>query len=309
MEPVEEEEDSLAVDMDMPQPDELDKLAESPVVAVLGPGPETPLRRKCALCEEEEHLQAKEVPGKMASTSADIGDFRGGGRPLDASVRSFFEPRFGYVFDQVRVHTDERAAESAQAVNALAYTVGHDIVFGAGHYAPDTTEGRRLIAHELTHVVQQDPARTLMGFSGLPNRPVRVQAATTDSTILQRWSVNGPANSALNTIVCDGSGGIRVQLGGTGDADQTRCLSDCMRRHEESHRADALAADANLCKGKADGSQVNMNGTAEQSASEIKASNAEINCLTPQVSKVGPVCKSIIERRIKQMETYRDSFK
>jgi Domain of unknown function (DUF4157) len=65
------------------------------------------------------------------------------------------EPRFGHDFSKVRVHTDAEAAESAQAVNALAYTVGRDVVFGAGQYAPQTSEGRRLLAHELTHVVQQ----------------------------------------------------------------------------------------------------------------------------------------------------------
>ena len=65
------------------------------------------------------------------------------------------EPRFGHDFSEVRVHSDARAAESARAVNALAYTVGPDVVFGAGEYAPGTIAGRRLLAHELTHVVQQ----------------------------------------------------------------------------------------------------------------------------------------------------------
>jgi len=65
------------------------------------------------------------------------------------------ESRIGHDFSQVRVHADARAAESAGAVNALAYTVGQDIVFGPGRYAPQTSEGRRLLAHELTHVVQQ----------------------------------------------------------------------------------------------------------------------------------------------------------
>lgn len=68
------------------------------------------------------------------------------------------EPCFGRDFSRVRVHTDAKAAESARAVNALAYTVGHDLVFDAGQYAPQTMEGRRLIAHELTHAVQQGPA-------------------------------------------------------------------------------------------------------------------------------------------------------
>ena len=77
------------------------------------------------------------------------------GQPLDAATRSLMEPRFGHDFSRVRVHTDAKAAESARAVNALAYTVGREVVFGAGQYRPASVSGRRLLAHELTHVAQQ----------------------------------------------------------------------------------------------------------------------------------------------------------
>ena len=77
------------------------------------------------------------------------------GQPLDGATRAFFEPRFGHDFGNVRIHADERAAESARTVHASAYTVGRDIVFASGHYNQSTGEGRRLLAHELTHVVQQ----------------------------------------------------------------------------------------------------------------------------------------------------------
>jgi Domain of unknown function (DUF4157) len=77
------------------------------------------------------------------------------GQPLDPSTRAYFEPRFAYDFSRVRVHTDEPAAKSAQAVQASAYTVGRDIVFGAGKYMPETNEGRRLLAHEIVHTLQQ----------------------------------------------------------------------------------------------------------------------------------------------------------
>src|SRR5262249_8871593 len=77
------------------------------------------------------------------------------GHPLDSSTRVFFEHRFGHDLSLVRVHTDARAAESARMVDALAYTVGHNIVFGGGQYAPETPMGQRLVAHELTHVIQQ----------------------------------------------------------------------------------------------------------------------------------------------------------
>jgi hypothetical protein len=81
-----------------------------------------------------------------------------GGRPLDAATREFFSACFGHDFGNVRVHADAEAAESARAVNALAYTVGRDVVFAAGQYAPHTRAGRQLLAHELTHVVQQSGA-------------------------------------------------------------------------------------------------------------------------------------------------------
>jgi hypothetical protein len=80
----------------------------------------------------------------------------GSGKPMPESVRSYFEPRFGHDFGDVRVHTDARAAESARAVNAKAFTFGKDIVFEDREYAPETERGRELLAHELTHVIQQE---------------------------------------------------------------------------------------------------------------------------------------------------------
>lgn len=74
---------------------------------------------------------------------------------MPESARKYFEPRFGHDFSSVRVHNDSSAADSAKAINARAYTLGSDVVFGAGHYKPETGEGRSLLAHELTHVVQQ----------------------------------------------------------------------------------------------------------------------------------------------------------
>jgi hypothetical protein len=81
---------------------------------------------------------------------------RSPGEPLDAATRADLEPRFRQDFSSIRVHTDAKAAASTRAVRASAYTVGRDIVFAAGHYAPKTTADRRLLAHELTHALQQD---------------------------------------------------------------------------------------------------------------------------------------------------------
>ena len=78
------------------------------------------------------------------------------GQPLDEATRAFMERRFGFDFGEVRLHTDAPAAESARAIHALAYTVGNRIVWGSGQYQPDSDHGRSLLAHELTHVVQQN---------------------------------------------------------------------------------------------------------------------------------------------------------
>lgn len=77
------------------------------------------------------------------------------GKPLDADVRSYMEPRFNYDFSSVRIHDNELAAKSADSINALAYTSGNNIVFNSGEYNANTDPGKRLLAHELTHVIQQ----------------------------------------------------------------------------------------------------------------------------------------------------------
>jgi hypothetical protein len=86
---------------------------------------------------------------------------RSPGQPLDSQARALMEPRFRHDFSTVRVHTDGKAAESARSMNAVAYTVGNDVVFGTGRYTPQTTDGQQLLAHELTHVVQQRAARPI----------------------------------------------------------------------------------------------------------------------------------------------------
>jgi hypothetical protein len=91
--------------------------------------------------------------GAMSLTVHEV--LRSSGQPLDAATRAAMETRFGHDFSGVRVHADSRAAESARAVNALAYTVGNDIAFGTGQYMPGTERGKRVLAHELAHVVQQ----------------------------------------------------------------------------------------------------------------------------------------------------------
>jgi len=112
--------------------------------------------------EDDKMLHRKERTG--AETQADSGldsyvNSPGtSGQPLPDASRQFFEPRFGHDFSGVRIHNDSIAAKSAQSINALAYTTGNNIVFNEGQYAPGSDSGNRLLAHELTHVVQQGAA-------------------------------------------------------------------------------------------------------------------------------------------------------
>ena len=112
----------------------------------------------CQICEEAAPVMVARKAGGGAGGDAPASVhsvLRSSGHPLSSSVKAFFEPRFGQDLSHVRVHADGEAQQSAQDVNSLAYTVGSHVVFGTGRYAPDTSDGQRLLAHELTHVVQQ----------------------------------------------------------------------------------------------------------------------------------------------------------
>ncbi len=109
--------------------------------------------------QEEDILQAKATPGYTpqvtSKVAANIQNLRGGGLPLPPNQRHFFESRMGQDFSAVRIHADSKAADAAQAIQARAFTLGNNIVFNASQYSPDNQEGKKLLAHELTHVVQQ----------------------------------------------------------------------------------------------------------------------------------------------------------
>jgi hypothetical protein len=109
--------------------------------------------------EEEEPVQAKRENSKTSPGTFDLGarvrSLRGGGTALPPGTRHFFEERFGSDFGDVRVHSSPQASEAAKSAHAHAFTIGRDIVFGQGRYTPESQAGRSLLAHELTHVVQQ----------------------------------------------------------------------------------------------------------------------------------------------------------
>lgn len=131
---------------------------------------DAPIQRKCAACtaeeEAEQPLQAKADmaapspgPGGSQPRAADAGLSLGEGAPLPAAARSALAPRFGGIVGDVRVHAGDSAGAAARQIGARAFTVGRDIVFGDGQYAPETSDGRWLLAHEVTHVAQQRAGR------------------------------------------------------------------------------------------------------------------------------------------------------
>ncbi|MBI9048809.1 MAG: DUF4157 domain-containing protein [Anaerolineaceae bacterium] len=141
---------------------EADRLAESTLTGRI-PDPISSITTTQPLVRIGDHSpRLSDVPVSVHDTLTSPG------QPLESGTQNFMENRFGHNFCHVRVHTDQRAAKSAAHIQALAYTVGRNIVFGAGQYSPDTSRGKRLLAHELTHVVQQQAfpgllANTLQG--------------------------------------------------------------------------------------------------------------------------------------------------
>ncbi len=182
----------------------------------IGSLPAAVLQRKCDTCEEEEaqhKIQRKREPGADGDRAPPIVEevLRSSGSALAPDVRTFFESRFGRDFGDVRVHADARADASARAVSAKAYTVGRDVVFRQAAFAPGTDDGRRLLAHELTHVVQQ-------GGGALTGEPR-----------LQRKS-DGPALCGGTWVCaaspCDGPDPGRLGDGGTAASWKLKVMVD-----------------------------------------------------------------------------------
>jgi hypothetical protein len=176
------------------------------------------------------------------------------GEPLNAETRAFFEPRFGHDFSRVRVHSDRHAAASARAVNALAYTVGADVSFGAGQYRVNSTQGRRLLAHELTHVVQQSAAGSYRA-PRLQRTASFVNGSTSETLNLADRVLNGQSagetDFVLNgstftpvTTVNDGVKALHVpRLGSSASGRQTRCWFASVPDNEVSFAMRILSPD------------------------------------------------------------------
>ena len=200
--PIEEEEEML-------QPKPLDGQFQSII------------QKQC--CEEEEEsVQTKATGGRQPNQShQSIGSkvryhaVNCPGKPLHGSTRNFFEPRFGQDFSGVRVHTCDSSVQMSDELRAQAFTYGNSIFFNSGKYNPESFQGKQLLGHELTHVVQQNEG------------------------VIRRQSA---------TIVCDGEGGYEPDLRGHSKA--TCRMDECVFYHEGIHSSDWLERWPNGCKTK-----------------------------------------------------------
>jgi hypothetical protein len=214
------------------------------------------------------------------------------GQPVHQDARTFFEPRFGRDFSAVRVHVDPRAAESAAAVNALAYTVGRHVVFGAGQYAPREKNGQFLFAHELTHVLQQTDSEHNLQSGARPVGALSPQltADMTDGTDLDGEFVDGMI--ATFQPACFDGGGASQCNPDTGNYDilsnaNSCCSRECTQSHEERHVADlgdcCLSLSAAIKAGGDKGTLVGRYNTWMRSGalawSECNAHTGSVSCL------------------------------
>ena len=148
---------------------------------------------ECEGCRQEKALRRRArgpAPAAIPPVVHDV--LRSSGRPLDRDTRALMEPRFGHDFSRVRVHTDARAASAARAANAHAFTVGQDIVFDRGQFDTGSKAGQRLLAHELTHTLQQPSAASAANAAEL------TVGAATDSLEAQADAV---ANAVIGEAV------------------------------------------------------------------------------------------------------------
>ena len=177
------------------------------------------ISRKCTACADEQGLQKQSTGTVDASATASPAPdsvhaaLCSPGQPLDASVRAYFEPRFGHHFSRVRVHSGSAAEQSARDVSARAYTVGDNIVFGAGHFAPGSSAGLRLLAHELTHIVQNTATTAANLIRRTPDPPPPPQPPA--KIVSPVWNVQGRA-----VVVVEFGGRRKAFYRRTGSADR-----------------------------------------------------------------------------------------
>ena len=169
------------------------------------------LQKKCAACEHEEKIQKKplaetiqrvsnstsEVSTAPSHVESVINSSRGGGSTMDNGTKNFMESRFGTDFSDVKIHTGIEAVQMSRELNAQAFTVGNDIYFNEGKYSPNSDSGKHLLAHELTHTVQQ---------SGGVNKKIQRECLNTEPTSTDTRYITGTGDSRREYVYTDSAG-------------------------------------------------------------------------------------------------------
>jgi hypothetical protein len=179
---------------------------------------QTKLQRQAE--EEEKPAQPKAAQGSTrevtSNIESNINEMKGGGQLLSESTRAFFEPRFGADFSQVRIHNNSKAADTTQAINAKAFTTGKDIAFNSGQYSPGTSSGKRLLAHELTHVVQQEGVQRspiIPASHSMESNHIHTMPAAAVAMGVAEWIGAGAAGYVIaQDAVSAGAGDITYSL-------------------------------------------------------------------------------------------------
>ena len=193
------------------------------------------VQRKCAHCEEEEKLQRKPLgesitpyiqrksdstPAVSNSTSQSIESSRGGGSRMDNHTESFMSNRFGSDFSNVKIHNDGHSARLNRELNAKAFTVGSDIYFNDGQYQPGSSSGKHLLAHELTHVVQQN------SFIRQKSIQRKIQRQEDDEEVVQTKPLDNRAAIQLKCSECNDKEKIQRQEDEPEESIQTKALDN-----------------------------------------------------------------------------------
>lgn len=206
--------------------------ANTNATGISGDNTTSNIQRMCAGCQQEPGdniLQTKAASGQAKEVTPNIARgiqfITGGGRPLPGASRNYFEPRFKRDFSNVKIYTDNRAAELADSIGARAFTLGNNIVFGAGQYTSETGESRRLMAHELTHVVQQGTRQ--IASSGMIQRMAApsLSPENVEDVDYDPWSGSGRGRVAGTKFRAQTDGGSPVAAWiKTGGLDQAESL-------------------------------------------------------------------------------------
>jgi hypothetical protein len=217
-----------------------------------------PIQRKCDKCEEKEkaqdkkkeedkNVQRKEVAAPAAVTRASTiaGAISSGSQYLPPALSYHFGSRMGHEFGDTKIHTGSAAAQSAKAIHARAYTLGNHIVFAEGQYQPDTYEGKKLLAHELVHVVQQKDGTALYRQSDETSEPPTEEGAAEETPIATSGSGEQRFENQRDFANCAG-----VSVKGWTDAN-----------YSHSHSFSGSARLTKGCKGCGDEECVSDSGT------------------------------------------------